>query len=517
MKFSEQDKTQIEHHGLTIEQVLQQIEQFNQGINYTNLYAPAKIGDGILALSHKKIEEYIDCFEKERDRLSIIKFIPASGAATRMFKFLFSFLKEYNPIIQSLNAYINKNALKDLPLFLIALEKFPFYNAVINQLESSGINYQDLSANQKAFQFVKAMLNEDQLNYGGFPKGLFPFHKYNNDISTAFEEHLYDMAFLGSKNKSIKLHFTVAERHKDKFAKEFSRIEKRVEVKTEFQYDISYSYQHQSTDTIALTAKNEPFRNQDGSLYFRPSGHGALIKNLNAIDADLIFINNIDNVVTKHYKAEVAKYKKVLAGILITTQNQIFKFISKLKSENLNEVDLNLIAEFITNKLNSSISEEFEKYSHKYKVEYLFEALNRPIRVCGMVNNEGEPGGGPFWVRDEYGRRSLQIVESAQVNKNDREQKRIMSEATHFNPVDIVCSIKDFEGQTFDLDNFVNHNSGFITMKTKVGKDIKALELPGLWNGSMAYWNTIFVEVPILTFNPVKTVNDLLKPSHQLS
>ena len=517
MKFKEKDIKQIESYGLTEQLVNNQISQFVTGVNYSNIHSAATTNDGIIETSYLDVSEYASFFDSQKDKIDIVKFVPASGAATRMFKFLFQFLKDYNPVIQSLNAYINRNSLKDLPLFLIALEKCPFYKTVLKQIENSGVDYNALNPNQKAHTFVKAMLEEDKLYFGSYPKGLFPFHKYNNDISTAFEEHLFEMAFYGSRKGPLKLHFTISEKHRDKFTKEFKRIEERVEAITGFPYEISFSYQHQSTDTIALTAKNEPFRNEDGSLYFRPSGHGALLKNLNAIDADLIFISNIDNVVVKHYKAEVAKYKKVLAGILLKTRAAVFEYIKQLKNENLSEENLNEIGDFLSNKLNFSISEEFEKYSHKYKVEYLLEALNRPIRVCGMVKNEGEPGGGPFWVKDEAGRLSLQIVESAQVNKKNKEQKRILANATHFNPVDIVCTIKDYEGNTFDLQKYINHKAAFITMKTKVGKDIKALELPGLWNGSMAYWNTIFVEVPILTFNPVKTVNDLLKPTHQLS
>ncbi|GGI55931.1 DUF4301 family protein [Winogradskyella haliclonae] len=517
MKLTKEDIRQIESYGLTEQLVNKQISQFVRGVNYSNIHSAATVGNGIIEVSYLDVSEYVSFFDSQKNKIDIVKFVPASGAATRMFKFLFQFLKEYNPVIQSLNAYINRNNLKRLPLFLIALEKFPFYYIVLKQIESNGVDYNALNPNQKAYTFVKAMLEENQLNFGSYPKGLFPFHKYNNDISTAFEEHLFEMAFYGSRKEPLKLHFTISEKHRDKFTTEFKRIEERVEGITGFPYEISFSYQHQSTDTIALTAKNEPFRNEDGSLYFRPSGHGALLKNLNAIDADLIFISNIDNVVVKHYKAEVAKYKKVLAGILLKIRASIFEYIKQLRNEVLSEENLNEIGDFLTNKLNFSISEEFEKYSHKYKVEYLLEALNRPIRVCGMVKNEGEPGGGPFWVKDEAGRLSLQIVESAQVNKKNKEQKRILANATHFNPVDIVCSIKDNEGNTFDLQKYVNHKAAFITMKTKVGKDIKALELPGLWNGSMAYWNSIFVEVPIQTFNPVKTVNDLLKPSHQLN
>lgn len=517
MKFTEKDIQQIETHGLTLDEVQKQVRLFKNGINYSNIHSAATIGNGIVEVSYKEVDDLVKFFDSKKNEISIEKFVPASGAATRMFKFLFDFLKEYNPVIQSLNAFINRNTLKDLPLFLIALEKFPFYNIVLEQLKNNAIDYGNLNPNQKAYEFVKAMLDEGQLNFGNYPKGLFPFHKYNNDISTAFEEHLFEMSFYGSKKEPLKIHFTISEKHKDKFTNEFKRIQERVEKTTGSPYEISFSYQQQSTDTIALSKNNEPFRNEDNSLYFRPSGHGALLQNLNTINADLIFISNIDNVVVKHYKVEVSKYKKMLASILLKTRATVYKHIRQLKNQDLGEEGLNEIGDFISNTLNYSISDEFEKYSHKYKIEYLIEALNRPIRVCGMVKNEGEPGGGPFWVKDEAGRLSLQIVESAQIDKKNKNQKTILENATHFNPVDIVCCIKDYEGNVFDLQEFVNHKAAFITMKTKVGKDIKALELPGLWNGSMAYWNSIFVEVPILTFNPVKTVNDLLKPYHQLS
>lgn len=517
MKFTEKDIQHFKSIGLTVEDVNRQIETFKSGFNYSNIHSAATIGDGIRALNASIIAEALSVFESKKETISIVKFVPASGAATRMFKFLFQFLQDYNPLIQSLNAYINRNNLKELPLFLVGLEKFPFYDRVLKQIASTGIDYSTLSTSEKALTFVKAMLEEDQLNFGNFPKGLFPFHKYNNDISTAFEEHLFEMAFYGARNTPLKLHFTISEQHRDKFTKEFKRIEERVESITGFPYNISFSYQQKSTDTIALTPKNTVFRDDDGSLHFRPSGHGALLKNLNAIDADIIFISNIDNVVVKKYKAEVAKYKKVLAGILLQTQEAIFDNIKLLENKDLNEAELNTIAEFLTQKLNISISEEFEKYSHNYKVEYLLEALNRPLRVCGMVKNEGEPGGGPFWVKNEAGKLSLQIVESAQINKKDKTKKNILANATHFNPVDIVCSIKNHKGEIFNLQDFVDVKSGFITMKTKVNHNIKALELPGLWNGSMASWNTIFVEVPIMTFNPVKTVNDLLKSPHQIN
>ncbi|WP_411893216.1 DUF4301 family protein [Winogradskyella sp. A2] len=518
MSFTETDIRQIESKGLTLEQVQAQINLFRTGIPFTHIVEAATIDNGIIKLDNQIINKYISNFDSHRNKLSLIKFVPASGAATRMFKFLFKFIKEYNPKNQSINSFINKNNSKDLSLFLVGLEKFPFYKEVISELKANNIDFDELSSGEKAFEFVYAMLLESHLNFGNSPKGLLPFHEYkNNHISTAFEEHLYEAALYASDNNEAKLHFTISEKYKDRFDEEFKNIEEYVEKRTGISFDISFSYQHESTDTIAVDLNDEPFREDDGSLLFRPSGHGALLKNLDILDADIIFIKNIDNVVVKQYKDEVAKYKKVLAGILLDVQEKAYNFLRDLDTNEINEDHLTTIAEFLTRQLNVKISDEFEKYSEKYKIEYLREKLNRPIRVCGMVKNEGEPGGGPFWVKDQNSNVSLQIVESAQINQENIEQKNILKNATHFNPVDLVCGIRNYKGEKFNLDDFVDHKAAFITMKTKVGKDLKALELPGLWNGSMAFWNTIFVEVPILTFNPVKTVNDLLKDTHQIN
>ncbi|PNQ75049.1 DUF4301 domain-containing protein [Hanstruepera neustonica] len=517
MSFSDKDKKQIENKGLTINQVYNQIEIFKTGLPFSNLVSAATIDHGILRLNDHEINHYIELFEQEKDHKSILKFVPASGAATRMFKFLFTFLESYSVETESINAYINHNDNKDLYIFFVGLEKFPFYYEVKDKLNSLYPNYDELSVSQQSQLFVKAMLDPTMLDYGNYPKGLLPFHEYKNRIiSTAFEEHLFESALYSSTNAKTKLHFTISEQHKDKFTEEFSRIEKKVETKTNSLFDISFSYQKESTDTIAVTPKDKPFRNDDGSLLFRPSGHGALIENLNDLDADIIFVKNIDNVVVYKYKDDVAKYKKLLAGKLIEIQNQTFKYLEKLDEGNLSFDEIVEIAEFLTNKMSVRISPEFEKYAEKYQIEYLKEKLNRPIRVCGMVKNEGEPGGGPFWVKDESANISLQIVEAAQINKKNKHQKDILNNATHFNPVDLVCGVRNYKGQKFDITKYVDHKAAFITKKTTMGKDLKALELPGLWNGSMANWNTIFVEVPLITFNPVKTVNDLLKAPHQI-
>lgn len=515
--FSNKDLKQFEQKGLTADKVLAQIELFKTGLPFSNIVSPATINDGIVKLSAKEVNTFIDKFEEEKNKVSILKFVPASGAATRMFKFLFTFIKNYNPEKESLNSYINRTKNKDLSMFLVGLEKFPFYNEVINKVTQLKPEYNSLSTNEQSLLFVKTMLEENMLNYGNYPKGLLPFHEYKNQvISTAFEEHLFESALYSSTNEQTKLHFTISEKYKNKFKEEFKRIEEKVEDKTGAQFEISYSYQKESTDTIAVTTKDKPFRDNNGSILFRPSGHGALLENLNELNADVIFIKNIDNVVVYKYKDEVAKYKKMLGGILLDVQQKAFNYLKKLEQKDVSEEEIYEIAEFSLNRLYVRISHEFEKYKAKYQIEYLKDKLNRPIRVCGMVKNEGEPGGGPFWVKDESANISLQIVESAQINLKNKHQKSILKNSTHFNPVDIVCGVKNYKGEKFDLKNFVDHKAAFITMKTKTGKNLKALELPGLWNGSMANWNTIFVEVPLITFNPVKTVNDLLKPAHQI-
>jgi hypothetical protein len=516
VNFTKAQITQIENKGLTVEKVLSQIETFKSGLPHVNLESAAILGHGILSVSEEENPEYLSFYDTLKDNLDIIKFVPASGAATRMFKFLFEFLETYNIKKESVNSFINKHKATELSLFLVGLEKFPFFKTLLDSTKINNPNYKKLSTNEQVVLLVQTLLGKNNLNYSNFPKGLLPFHKYKDHVATAFEEHLFEAALYATSKNTATIHFTISEVYKTLFEKEFSRIQDIVERKTNTKFNVFYSYQKEETDTIAVTAKNLPVKNADGSFHFRPSGHGALLVNLNDFNADLIFIKNIDNVVVYRYETEVAKYKRILAGILLKEQQQAFKYLKKLEAEKLSEAYLIEIARFLRTKLNVIISSEFEKYSTKYQVEYLKNKLNRPIRVCGMVRNEGEPGGGPFWVKDESGNVSLQIVESAQVDKKNKHQKSILKNATHFNPVDLVCGIKNYKGEKFDLTKFVDAKTAFITMKTKTGKDIKALESPGLWNGSMANWNTIFVEVPLVTFNPVKTVIDLLKPMHQV-
>jgi hypothetical protein len=492
------------------------MELFKSGVPLINLHSAATVDDGIKQLSVTELEQYINYYDSKRDEKSILKFVPASGAATRMFKTLFNFLEAYNPEEESINSFINRNKESDLSVFFVGIEKLPFYKIVLNSIRQFYPEYESFTNDKQKYIFVKTMLDEEKLNYGFYPKGLLPFHKYKDHIATAFEEHLFEAALYASSNGNADLHFTISEKHNHIFDNEFKRIQKIVERKTNTKFNISFSYQKDSTDTISVMPNDEPFRDDDGQLVFRPSGHGALLENLNDLDADVIFIKNIDNVVVFKYEKEVASYKKMLAGLLLDIQNQTFEHIKNLKSNKVSDKDLVEITEFLVKQLNVKVSDEFEKYSMKYQIEYLLDKLDRPIRICGMVKNEGEPGGGPFWVKEERGNISLQIIESAQVDRKNQHQKDILKNSTHFNPVDLVCGIKNYKGKKFDLNNYVDSKTSFITMKTQMGKDLKALELPGLWNGSMAYWNSIFVEVPLITFNPVKTVTDLLKPTHQI-
>ncbi|MEM6685641.1 MAG: DUF4301 family protein [Bacteroidota bacterium] len=514
MNFSKKHTEQIKAKGLTIAQVEEQLNKFEKKIPNADITEHARIERGILKLTEAEEETYINTYQTTRERIEIVKFTPASGAATRMFKFLYKFLENFNPKQDSINSYTNKEKEPEIRLFFIGLEKFPFYELVLEamqQTELDRIKQPDVFN----FNFVHTLLAETGLNYGNYPKGLLPFHQYKSHLATPFQEHLFEAASYACKDGKAKLHFTISKQHYDKFKATEQRILPHIKAKTGCNFEISYSYQLEETDTIAVDTKNRPVLDAAGNLVFRPGGHGALIENLNVIDADLIFIKNIDNVVVNTYSEKISRYKKILAGKLITLQQKAFDFMQLLHN-GVSTEELHAILDFLYTKLNVQISDEFEKYSQKYQIEYLIDKLNRPIRVCGMVKNEGEPGGGPFWVKHENGAISLQIVESAQIDRKNEYHQGIQKLATHFNPVDIVCGVKDYQGNKYDLTQFVDRKSYFIASKSKSGKKIKALELPGLWNGGMAFWNTVFVEVPLITFNPVKTINDLLKPTHQI-
>ena len=517
MKFKENHLKQIQEHNLTKEKVMEQLQIFVSGLPKIDLAAPATLERGIYAFTEVEKNTLISNYENVYNSLEILKFVPASGAATRMFKALFQFLDMYDVSKESVNAYINKYGDDNLRLFFVGLEKFPFYNEIQERLRGVCPNFDIHADDENKVCIVETLLGSNGLNYGNLPKGLVPFHKYKEHAATAFEEHLFEASKYAAPRQKAKLHFTISKDHYHNFKAEYDRIKEIVKEKTGTEFTTTESYQKPSTDTIAVNLDNTPFLDNEDNLVFRPGGHGALIENLNEQDADVIFIKNIDNVVTFQLEDEVATYKKMLAGLLLKLRDKSYYYLNLLDSAiKPSEETLHEIVYFLQDEFNNILSSDFEKFSKKYQISYLREQLNKPIRVCGMVKNEGEPGGGPFWVKHESGAVSLQIVESAQINMANERQRKILEASTHFNPVDIVCSVRNYKGEKFNLLEFVDAKAGFINKKSIDGKDIKALELPGLWNGAMAYWNTVFVEVPLITFNPVKTVTDLLKPAHQV-
>ncbi len=481
--FSEKDKEQIVSHGLTVEKVEKQIANFTDGFGYLPVEAAAAVGNGIMRPAESEALRYRHVYETAAEELSVVKFVPASGAATRMFKDLFTFAADGVPNRASEMTVEN-------------LTRFAFYPAL-----PEGIDGRDDRAKVEAV-----------LEYGAsLPKGLIYFHSYPDGPRTAFGEHLSEGAMYARTGDTVRLHFTISEEHRAGFESLLEQVRGRYEELYGVRYEVVFSVQDSGTDTIAVTPENEPFRNGDGSLLFRPAGHGALIENLNSIDADLIFIKNIDNVAPDHLKGDTVTYKKLIAGILLDLKRQKDEVISAL--ENGTDADAaERAARLLEGPLCCRLPAGFAGLDDSQRRQLLLKLLDRPMRVCGMVPNEGEPGGGPFWAANPDGTSSLQIAEPSQVAPD---KAHLLKEGTHFNPVDIVCAVKDHKGRKFDLREYSDPSTGFISEKSKDGRKLRAQELPGLWNGAMANWITVFAEVPVSTFTPVKEVIDLLRPEHQ--
>ena len=505
--MNQQELTQIAARGISEQQIAKQLEQIKNGFPFLRLEGAAAIGKGIMspdAEEVKKYEQVWDEYKKQGHR--IVKFVPASGAASRMFKNLFAFL----------------DAPYDVPTtdfekhFFDNIKKFAFRKSLCSKCkENEGSCVCDLIKAGKYKAVVANLLKASGLNYGQLPKGLLQFHEYSDEeVRTPMEEHLVEAALYASSNGEANVHFTVSHDHLELFEKMAADKVEGYAKKFGVKYNISFSEQKPSTDTIAANPDNTPFHNEDGSLLFRPGGHGALIENLNEIDADVVFIKNIDNVVPDRLKADTVTYKQVIAGILVSLQQKAFEYLRVLDSGTYNHEKLEEIIRFLQRDLCCRRA-DIKELEDADLVIYLRKKLNRPMRVCGVVKNVGEPGGGPFLTYNSDGTVSLQILESSQIDKNNKQYMDMFAQGTHFNPVDLVCATKDYKGNDFDLSKYVDPKTGFISNKSKNGKELKALELPGLWNGAMSDWNTVFVEVPLSTFNPVKTVNDLLRDQHQ--
>lgn len=502
--ISAKDKEQLAQKGISEEKLNEQLNCFKTGFPYLKLYAAASVEEGILKPTKKEQQAFAEAWDEAAKSLHIVKFVPASGAASRMFKDLFSFSEaNYDvPTTDFEKTFFNN------------LEHYAFFFALDAQcktLHNKGCK--ELLKEGEYKKIVNALLQKEGLNYGQLPKGLLLFHRYEDSVRTPAEEHLVEGALYAKEaDGTVSVHFTVSPEHRSLFEAHIKENVPALEKKFGVKYNISFSEQKSSTDTVAATPNNEPFRLDDGSLLFRPAGHGALIENLNDIAADILFIKNIDNVVPDRLKPETVHNKKMLAGVLVSLQKKTFNYLHLLESGQYSPIDLQEIKLFLEKELCCKTLLPLEG---KALADYLYQKLNRPMRVCGMVPNVGEPGGGPFLVYNQDGSISLQILESSQINMDDEKSKAMFVKGTHFNPVDLVCAVKNYKGKKFNLPDFVDKNTGFISLKSKNGRELKALELPGLWNGAMSDWNTVFVEVPLITFNPVKTVNDLIREQHQ--
>jgi len=501
-----EDKKLLAQKGISEATLEKQLNRFKSGFPYIKLKGAATIGHGINVINETQQKHLISLWEEYLKKgAKIVKFVPASGAASRMFKDLFSFI---DATYDTPTSNFEKNFFKHI-------KNFAFYNELNKTcLSNNSLTIEKLLQQGNYKTIVRNLLLPQGMNYGQLPKALLLFHNYDDGARTAMEEHLIEAALYASTNNKAELHFTVSHEHLPLFKKTVAEKAASLEKKFGISFHISFSEQKSSTDTIAVNTDNTPFRNDDGSLLFRPGGHGALIENLNDIDTDILFIKTIDNISPDNIKKDTVIWKKTIAGLLVKLQKQIFKYLHSIETGDYSSTDIKEMLLFLQNKLyckNINIS----NIDNDTLVTYIKDKLNRPIRVCGMVRNSGEPGGGPFITISDTNDISLQILESSQINKNNKKDMELFKNGTHFNPVDLVCGIKDFHNNRFNLKKYIDETTGFISNKSKNGRPLKALELPGLWNGAMSHWNTIFVEVPASTFNPVKTVNDLLRKEHQ--
>ena len=508
--LTQSDKKNLADRGTPIETIEHQLAIFQRGIPFTNITKPCTIRDGINQISDSKFPKLEETFNRAMRSGRVTKFVPASGAASRMFKSLLACCTEESsssPLPQS-----EKNTLEK---FLTRLLDFAFYEDLAKTLASQDRKIEHLSAEGNFKPILEALLHPTGLNYARQPKSLLAFHQYANHIRTPIEEHLVEAAaYARAADHKARVHFTISPEHAKAVQEHIQSAHQRFN-QNDIDWAVTCSLQKASTDTIAVDMNNQPFRDQEGNLLFRPGGHGALISNMSDLQGDIIFIKNIDNVVQDHLKEETYIYKRVLGGYLASIQQILFGYLQELERKTLTTLELDDISQWAEYALHFRIPQHWKAFDLKHRVGYLRQFFHRPIRVCGMVTNTGDPGGRPFWVQHDDETTSIQIVESSQVDPYSTKQQDIFASSTHFNPVDMVCGVRDYKGNPFDLSQYINPNTGFISQKSYKGRQLKALELPGLWNGAMAKWHTILVEVPQTTFSPVKTVLDLLLPAHQ--
>ncbi len=514
--FTVEDVEQASMRGISKENLMEQIEIFSRGTPFVRLLRPCTIDDGIVRLREEEHLELLALYEKAAQQGRLGKFVPASGAATRMFKNLTWFCEQPEDVRTSIKERVKDDEkFKAIWETLSNLKEFAFYDELEAAMAKDGLDI-DRAMESGDFQTVLVYLLTDKgLSYNSLPKGLLKFHKYADHTRTALEEHLVEALNYSCDASGVcRIHFTVSPRYRSSFEIHLEALKNKYKFASDAELDVDLSEQSPSTDTIAVDMKNRPLRDSSGRLVFRPGGHGSLLKNLNELKGDIVFLKNVDNVVPDREKGPTYLYKKLLTGYLIKLQRMAFDYLRALDADKVYPDLIEEIAQFCQTSLNLCLQEELEGAKENVSA-VLKKYLNRPIRVCGMVENRGEAGGGPFWVVDYDGNISMQIVEMSQIDKDSPTQLVILESSTHFNPVFIACGLRNYDGENFDLFEFRDPRAVFITTKYMNGRELRALEWPGLWNGSMAYWNTVFVEVPSEIFNPVKTINDLLQERHR--
>lgn len=501
-----EDRALLEAKGISEAEIEKQLKQFREGFPFLRLQGAASEAKGVAVLDDEAQARYAQVWEDYKaEGHRIAKFVPASGAASRMFKDLFEFL----------TASYEVPTTPFEKTFFNGIQEFAFYPALEDACHvNAGEGVEALLADGQYKAVVQNLLGEEGLDYGQLPKGLLQFHTYSNETRTPLEEHLVEAALYASSRGQVDVHFTVSNEHRELFEDLAERVKPEFEAEYGVQFRIQFSEQKPSTDTLAATMDNTPFRTEDGRLLFRPGGHGALIQNLDDLNSEVVFVKNIDNVVPDRLKADTVAWKQVIAGLLVTLQQQAFAYLRLLDSGTYSHEQVLEMVRFVRHELCTDVP-GLKDMEDTELVVFLRRKLNRPMRVCGVVKNVGEPGGGPFLAYNADGSISLQILESSQIDTSNPEYVQMFAQGTHFNPVDLVCALYDYKGAKFSLPRYVDPATGFISYKSKNGRELKALELPGLWNGAMSDWSTVFVEVPLSTFNPVKTVNDLLRDQHQ--
>jgi len=516
--FSREDLSRMESLGIEKERVLEQLQAFRRSSFHMDLERRATVGDGIHTFTDQEAEQHVAAHEQACGQGRFLKFVPASGSATRMFKVPFQIFNESPPpdreVLQERAARGDGTA-REFLFLAQNLKSQGFYEDLKSVMAEKRLDLEALLEQGRYGPVLEHLLTDEGLGYGSLPKGLLKFHRYEAGARTAFEEHLVEAAHYVADSEGIcRLHLTVSPEHLDRFQRFSEEVRPLYERSLEVRYEVGFSVQKPSTNTIAADLDNRPFRDENGDLVFRPGGHGALLENLDDLQGDLVYIKNIDNVAPDRLKSHTYFWKKVLGGFLVKTRERIRGLLEELEAGGSGD-SLERAAAFARRELFLPFPARYENLSAEERAAFLKGELDRPLRVCGVVRNAGEPGGAPFWVRSRDGRSSLQIVEKAQVNFESPGQNEIWNSSTHFNPVDAVCAVRDFNGRPFDLGNYVDPEAVFISRKSREGRELKALELPGLWNGAMSRWLSLFVEVPLVTFNPVKTVNDLLREEHQ--